>query len=81
MKIVVEFTKNDLIHGIVYNVGEIAGFDDWIAENLLKSRFAVLHGDGKPKVVGHRVPDGMDSGYWAGEAAADRIAALKQRSA
>jgi hypothetical protein len=78
---VVEFTKNDLIGNCVYSVGEIAGFEDWIADNLIKRGYAVLHGDGRPKAVGHRVPDGMDSGYWAGAAVAEHIAALKQRSA
>jgi hypothetical protein len=76
---IVEFIKPDLLHNTVYNIGEIAGFDDWIADNLIKRGYAKLHGDGKPKAVGHRVPDGMDSGYWAGAAVADHIAALKQR--
>jgi hypothetical protein len=76
---IVEFIKNDLTGNCVYNVGEIAGFEDWVVDNLIKKGYAKLHGDGKPKAVGHRVPDGMDSGYWAGAAAADHIAALKQR--
>jgi hypothetical protein len=76
---IVEFVKNDLINSVVFNVGEIAGFDDWIADNLIKMGYARLHGDGKPKAVGHRIPDGMDSGFWAGSAVADHIAALKQR--
>jgi hypothetical protein len=41
--------------------------------------FAKLHGDGKPKAVGHRIPDDIGSGYWAGAAVAEHIAALKQR--
>jgi hypothetical protein len=78
---VVKFVKNDLLGNCVYNIDEIAGFEDWIADNLIKKGYAVLHGDGKPKVVGHRIPDGMDSGYWAGSAVAEHIASLKQRSA
>jgi hypothetical protein len=76
---IVEFIKNDLIDDCVYNKGEIAGWPDDIADRLIARGFAKLHGDGKPKQVGHRVPDVMDSGYWAGSAVAEHIAALKQR--
>jgi hypothetical protein len=76
---IVRFIKNDLINGVVFNVGEVAGWEDWIADNLIKRGFAELVGDGKPKQVGHRVPDGMDSGYWAGAAVAEHIASLRQR--
>jgi hypothetical protein len=78
---IVEFTRNDLIGNCVYCVGEVAGWPDDIADRLIARGFAKLHGDGKPKQVGHRVPDGLDSGYWAGSAVADHIASLKQRSA
>jgi hypothetical protein len=77
---VVQFIKNDLINGVCYNVNDIAGFEDRIANYLIERKYAVLHGDGKPKQVGHRIPDGMDSGYWAGQAVADHIAALRQRA-
>jgi hypothetical protein len=76
---IVEFIKPDLLHNTVYNIGEIAGFEDWIADNLIKRGYAVLHGDGKPKAVGRKIPDDIGSGYWAGAAVADHIAALKQR--
>ena len=76
---IVEFTRNDLIGNCVYLVGEIAGWPDEIADRLIQRGYARLHGDGKPKAVGRRVPDGMDSGYWAGPAVAEHIAALKQR--
>jgi hypothetical protein len=78
MKVVV-FTKNDLIGGVVYNIREVAGWPDEIADRLIHRGFAKLHGDGKPREVGHRVPDGMGSGYWAGAPVAEHIAALKQR--
>jgi hypothetical protein len=76
---IVEFTKNDLIGNCVYQVGEIAGWPDEIADRLIARGYARLHGDGKPKQVGHRVPDDIGSGFWAGAAVADHIAALKQR--
>jgi hypothetical protein len=76
---IVEFTRNDLIGQCVYSVGEIAGWPDEIADRLIARGFAKLVGDGKPKPVGHRVPDDIGSGYWAGAAVADHIAALKQR--
>jgi len=76
---IVEFTKNDLIGQCAYNVGEVAGFEDWIADNLIKRGFAKLVGDGKPKVVGRKIPDDIGSGYWAGAAVAEHINALKQR--
>jgi hypothetical protein len=76
---IVEFTKNDLIGNCVYQVGEIAGWPDDIADRLIARGFAKLHGDGKPKATGHRIPDDIGSGYWAGAAVADHIAALKQR--
>lgn len=53
---VVKFVKNDLIGGVVFNVGEIAGFEDRIADNLIKREYAVLHGDGHPKKVGGPLP-------------------------
>jgi hypothetical protein len=76
---IVEFIKNDLIGQCVYCVGEIAGWPDDIADRLIARGFAKLHGDGKPKIVGHRIPDDLGSGYWAGAAIAEHIAALKQR--
>jgi hypothetical protein len=76
---IVEFIRNDLIGQCVYNIGEVAGWPDDIADRLIARGFAKLVGDGKPKVVGRRVPDSMDSGYWAGSAVAEHIAALKQR--
>jgi hypothetical protein len=76
---IVEYIQNDMTGGqCVYTVGEIAGWPDEIADRLITRGYAKLHGDGKPKSVGHRVPDGMDSGYWAGAAVAEHIAALKQ---
>jgi hypothetical protein len=76
---IVQFIKNDLLGNCVYCVGEIAGFEDWIADNLIKRGYAVLHGDGKPKVVGRKIPDDIASGYWAGESVAQHINSLKQR--
>jgi hypothetical protein len=76
---IVEFIKNDLIGNCVYCVGEIGGWPDDIADRLIQRGYARLYGGGKPKAVGHRVPDGMDSGYWAGSVVAEHIAALKQR--
>ncbi len=55
---VVKFVKNDLIGGIVFNVDEIAGFEDRVADNLIKKEFAVLHGDGRPVKVGTKLPPG-----------------------
>jgi hypothetical protein len=54
---IVRFIKPDLINGICYSPDEIAGWEDWIADNLIKRGYAVLHGDAKPKVVGRRIPD------------------------
>jgi hypothetical protein len=53
---IVKFTKNDLILGVCYSAGEIAGFEDRIADNLIKREFAELHGDGRPVKVGGRLP-------------------------
>jgi hypothetical protein len=57
---IVRFIKNDL----PYLQGEIAGFPDHIASKLIEKGFVVLHGDGKPKQVGQKVPDpwGYSSG-------------------
>jgi hypothetical protein len=63
---VVKFIRNDLIHGsIVYAEGEIAGFDDLIADRLIQRGFAVLHLDGRPRPVGGPIPDvnGYTSGF------------------
>jgi hypothetical protein len=62
---IVRFIKNDLLNSVVYSEGEVAGFDDWIADNLIKREFAVLVGDGRPKQVGRKVPDlnGYVSGW------------------
>ena len=76
---IVEFIKPDLIGNCVYCVGDVAGWPDEIADRLITRGYAKLHGDGKPKAVGHRIPDDLGSGYWAGAAVADHIAALKQR--
>jgi hypothetical protein len=76
---IVQFIRNDSLYGVCYNVGEIAGFEDGIAAALIAKGFAVLHGDGKPKKVGERIPDSIESGNWAGAALASHIAALKQR--
>jgi hypothetical protein len=58
---IVRFLKNDL----PYLQGEIAGFPDHIASKLIEKGFAVLHGDGKPKQTGTRIPDpfGYSSGF------------------
>jgi hypothetical protein len=76
---IVEFIKNDMIGLCAYNVGDIAGWPDEIADRLIARGFAKLHGDGKVKQVGRKIPDDIGSGYWAGAAVADHIAALKQR--
>lgn len=55
---IVKFTKNDLIGGVVFNVGDVAGFDEAVAEKLIKREFAVLEGDGRPKKVGEKLPPG-----------------------
>ena len=55
---VVRFVKNDLIGGIVFNVNDVAGFEDRVADNLIKREYAVLHGDGHPKEVGKKLPPG-----------------------
>jgi hypothetical protein len=61
---VVRFVKNDLIGGIVYVVNDIAGFEDRVADNLIKREYAVLEGDGRPRPVGGRLPPGPgDFGY------------------
>jgi hypothetical protein len=78
---IIEYIKNDMTGGFVaYSIGEIVGWPDDIADRLIQRGFAKLHGDGRPKDVGHRIPDGADSGYWAGAAVAERIAALKAKS-
>jgi hypothetical protein len=51
---IVEFIRNDLINGVVYNVGEVAGWSDEIADRLIARGYAKLHGDGKPKAVGQQ---------------------------
>jgi hypothetical protein len=58
---VVRFIRNDL----PFLSGEVAGFRDDVAEKLIAKGFAVLHGDGKPKQTGARVPDpfGYSSGF------------------
>jgi hypothetical protein len=77
---IVRFTKNDLIMGICYGIDEIAGFEDRIADNLIKKEYAVLYGDGRPRPVGHRIPDDIGSGYWAGEEVAKKLTEMKQRA-
>jgi len=77
---IVEYIRNDMTDArCCYNIGDVAGWADEIADRLIQRGYAKLYGDGKPKPIGHRVPDGMDSGYWAGAAVAEHIAALKQR--
>jgi hypothetical protein len=76
---IVEFIRNDLIGNCVYCVGEVAGWPDEVADRLIARGFAKLHGDGKPKVVGRKIPDDIGSGYWAGAAVAEHIAQLKTR--
>ncbi|HEY8124518.1 MAG TPA: hypothetical protein VIF88_03750 [Methylocystis sp.] len=56
---IVRFIKNDL----PYLKDEIAGFQDHVAEKLIAKGFVVLHGDGKPKQVGSRIPDPLEFGY------------------
>lgn len=53
---IVKFVKPDLIGGIVYSPGEVAGFEARIADNLIKREYAVLHGDGRPAEVGRKLP-------------------------
>lgn len=61
---IVEFLKNDLIGSIVFNVGEVAGFDDKTADTLITKGFAKLKGDGKSVKVGEKLPPGPgDFGY------------------
>ena len=55
-KVVVKFLKPDFLLGIAYCPGEVAGFDAWIGERLIAKGYAVLHGDGKPKLAGGRIP-------------------------
>jgi hypothetical protein len=63
---IVRFTKNDLIGGIVYNTGDIAGFEARIADNLIKREYAVLHGNGHPVEVGKKLPPAFgEFGYEA----------------
>jgi hypothetical protein len=76
---ILELTRNDLIGNCVYCVGDIAGWPDEIADRLIARGFAKLHRDGKPKAVGHRIPDDIGSGFWAGSAVAEHIASLRQR--
>jgi hypothetical protein len=76
---IIELTRGTMIGLIRYNPGEICGFEPRIADILIKENFAVLHGDGKPRKVGERIPDEIGSGNWAGAAVASHIAALKQR--
>jgi hypothetical protein len=56
---IVRFIKNDL----PYLKDEIAGFPDHIAEKLIAKGFAVQEGNGKPKIVGERIPDPLEFGY------------------
>jgi hypothetical protein len=73
---VVEFIKNDMIHSVAYGAGEIAGFEDWVADNLIKRGYAVLYGDGKVQPAGGKIPGAKD---WLDEPGlADHIAKLKK---
>jgi hypothetical protein len=76
---IVQFVKNDFIRTIAYAEGEIAGFEDWVADRLIEKKFAVLYGDGKPKVAGGKIPGAKD---WLDEPGlADHIAGLKKAGA
>lgn len=75
MKIVV-FTRNDLINGVVYNAGEIVGWDDRVADRLIAKGFAKLYGDGKQREVGGKIPGAED--FWTDPKLADHIAQLKK---
>jgi hypothetical protein len=74
--VVVEFVKTDFIGGIAYSIGEIAGWPAHVAERLIKKGYAVLYGDGRPKVAGGRIPNAKD---WFDEPALnDHVAKLKK---
>jgi hypothetical protein len=75
MKILV-FIRNDLIYGTVYNAGEIAGFDDRVADNLISKGYAKLHGDGKKREVGAKIPGAED--FWTDPKLAEHVAGLKR---
>jgi hypothetical protein len=49
---------------VIRVAGDVAGFPPEIADKLIERKFAVLHGDGKPKPVGHKIPD--INGYVSG---------------
>ena len=55
-QVVVKFLKPDFLLGIAFSPGEIAGFESWIAMRLIEKKYAVLHGDGKPKQAGGKIP-------------------------
>jgi hypothetical protein len=76
---IVQFVKNDLIKSVVYCEGEIAGFDDWVADNLVRKGFAVLYGDGKVRPAGGKIPGAKD---WLDDPGlADHVAKLKKDGA
>jgi hypothetical protein len=76
---VVRFIRDDFMSPIRYGEGEIAGFEDAVADRLIARGYAVLHGDGKPKKVGQKIVDEPGSGYWSGAENSAQIAALKSR--
>jgi hypothetical protein len=75
-KKIVEMIRNDIVRGCQFNKGEICGFDDFVADNLIRQGFAQMHGDGKPKKVSQEIPDEIGSGYFAGPQIAEKIKAL-----
>jgi hypothetical protein len=78
---VVEFLRNDMLGGVAYSIGEIAGFDDVVADKLMNPNrpggaFAKLHGDGKPKAAGGRIPNAKD--WFDQPALNDHVAKLRK---
>jgi hypothetical protein len=66
---VVEFLRVDTILNCAYGPGDVAGFPDEIADRLMNPNrpggaYAKLHGDGKPKPFGRKIPD--INGYVSG---------------